>query len=460
MRLELHPEAARNFNAKAEGLLAELASAPRRVHRGHQGPLDPDIHVVAHLEPEDIIGDIKFGHVDDFGNEVAKTFEAGAELIGLFGESYKNLVRIAEAMHKVKTLHTAVSLRLLIDTIFDWVRHRHQASPVPGMTEYVLAECEKRLEEVEIWIPVYMLHVQSPFTIGRVTLREITRAIIDEWHGGMLAQVPEASKAVVEHHLSKERAKLQGFAAATLKLHAEPERAAEIAFEEVEEALALLRFFAPASFNPRYTSHCVPLGRQHVESSKYLTVQGGKITSYFTGVVDTREPAWALSTSQIAELRSHGIDTLNGILTRPRRTDFQEDVLAALRMYSKSSLTKDFADRLVYMLVALESMFLRNSSEPIVDNISERMAFFAGQTVTERRAIVSNVKKTYGLRSSFVHHGRAIGIDEIATLEEFMVTAWRCMQGLISYAADDGATKARLLDSLESMKLSGGAKGL
>ncbi|MCA1636394.1 MAG: hypothetical protein LC802_22560 [Acidobacteria bacterium] len=459
MKLELHTEAAKNFNSKAEGLLAELTSVPLTPHQGHQGPLDPDVHVAAHFNPQNIIGDVKVKYIDYSGNEVAKSFELGAARVGLFGDGYKNLVRIAEGMHKSRAIQNAVSLGLLIDLIFDWVRLRHQAAPVPQMTDYVLGECEKRLEDVEIWIPVYMLHVQSPLTIGWVTLTEITRAMLDEWHGGMIAQVPEESRAVVEHHLSQERSKFQGFAAATLKMRAEPERAAEVAFEEAEQCLALLRFFAPASFNPKYTSYCVPLGREHVESSEYLTVRDGKITSYFTGVVDMREPAWALSTKKIAELRANGIDALNGMLAEPKRSEYQEDLLAALRMYSKSALAKDFADRLVYMLIALESMFLRNNSEPIVDNISERMALFAGQTVSERRAIVSNVKKTYGLRSAFVHHGRGIGIDEITTLEKFMVTAWRCMQSLIGYAADGSATKVILLDRLEDMKLSGGASG-
>ncbi len=457
MKLDLHPQAANNFNVKAEGLLAELVSVPRPARRGHQGPLDPDVHVAASFGPENIIGDIETRHIDYSGNEVAKSFEEGGRLVGLSGDGYKNLVRIAEGIHKVRQLHDAVSLQLLVDLIFEWATLRRQGAAAPSMTDYVLRECEKRLEDVEVWVPVYMLHVQSPLTVGRVTLREITRAMLDEWHGRLLTGVPEEKRAVAAHHLSKERSEFQGFAAATLRLHAEPERAAEIALEEAEQALALLRFFAPASFNPKYTSYCVPLGMQHVESSEYLTVKNGRITSHSTGVVDGREPAWALSTKKIAELRANGIDALNEMVNNPRRTEFQNDLLAALRMYAKSSLAKDFADRLVYILVALESMFLRGSNEPIVDNISERMAFFAGRTVAERRAVVSNVKKAYALRSAFVHHGREIGVDEVATLEEFMVTAWRCMQGLIGYAVDASATMVKLLDTLEDMKLSGGA---
>lgn len=88
MKLELHPEAAKNFNLKAEGLLAELTSIPRVKRQGHQGPLDPDIHVVANFKPEDIIGDVKVTHIDYYGGglicrvKITQTYTGWKKAIG------------------------------------------------------------------------------------------------------------------------------------------------------------------------------------------------------------------------------------------------------------------------------------------------------------------------------------------------------------------------------------------
>src|SRR4051812_41952837 len=100
LKLEIHQDAAKNFNQKVEGLLSEFTRRPRPTHHRPEGPLDPDVHVAANFSPENIIGDIQIQPIDFFGTETAKVFEQGAELVGLFDESYKKLVRIAEAMQK------------------------------------------------------------------------------------------------------------------------------------------------------------------------------------------------------------------------------------------------------------------------------------------------------------------------------------------------------------------------
>jgi hypothetical protein len=455
LKLEIHPEAAKNFDKKAVELLSEVEARPRPGGRRRAGPLDPDIHVAAHVPAEVIIGDIEIQLTDRLGNDVAKTYRRGGDLVGLYGEGYKRLVRIAEQVQKAKPVQNAVSLSLLTDLIFDWVARRHQSLPVPSMTEYVLGECEKQIREIEIWIPVFMLHVQSDVRIGRVTLKTVTRAMLDEWRAGYLAQATDdETRSAVERFIVERRGELQGFAAAAVELVAEPRRASEVAFELAEQAAAMLRFFSPANFDPRLVSYCALLGRQHIDTASYLTMRDGKIDGYSTGWAGGPEPSWPLSNRVISEIRANGLDTLSDLLGREKRTEFQQELLSALQLYSKSSLAKNVADKLVYILVALESLFLKDSSEAIMDNISERMAFFAGSTVAERKAIIGNVKKTYGLRSSYIHHGRDIGIDDMATLEGFMLTAWRCLQGLIKHVGDDGATKVEFLNALEERKLS------
>jgi hypothetical protein len=82
------------------------------------------------------------------------------------------------------------------------------------------------------------------------------------------------------------------------------------------------------------------------------------------------------------------------------------------------------------------------------------MAFFAGTTVDERLAIKDNVTKIYDIRSSFLHHGQNVGIDKMDTLQEFMVTAWRCLQGMVQLAAKDSTTKDQIFNTLENRKWS------
>lgn len=81
---------------------------------------------------------------------------------------------------------------------------------------------------------------------------------------------------------------------------------------------------------------------------------------------------------------------------------------------------KNPSDKLVYILVALESFLLGNES--IQNTISDGMAYFISSNKQERISIVENLKKAYGLRSKFIHHGETI--EDLETLKEFMLNVW------------------------------------
>lgn len=93
-------------------------------------------------------------------------------------------------------------------------------------------------------------------------------------------------------------------------------------------------------------------------------------------------------------------------------------------LYSRNSLAREVADKLVYILVSLESILLKDSNEPIMQNIGDRMAFLIGKP-EERLEIVKNVKDVYGLRSSFIHHGKDISFENIESMKIFMRNSWQ-----------------------------------
>jgi hypothetical protein len=143
------------------------------------------------------------------------------------------------------------------------------------------------------------------------------------------------------------------------------------------------------------------------------------------------------------------------VLIREDRTDYHEKLLAALLQYSKNCLARDPSDKLVNILVAVESVILQNENEPLGKNIGERMAALIGSTLEERKGILSNVGKTYGLRSSFVHHGKRISVDEVDTLKEFMMNAWRCLGTLVDwYHKNPAITRSQFFAELEERRLS------
>lgn len=189
-----------------------------------------------------------------------------------------------------------------------------------------------------------------------------------------------------------------------------------------------------------------------MEKSRHLVISEGELQEH-SGFVYEGFPYWDIDDAQLLMFEKAGLEILSNLLVQERRTEFQEKLLDSLFFYSRSSLARNLLDKLVYILVALESILLKNENEPIQQNISERMAVVIGRDVGERNSIISNVKKVYSLRSQFLHHGHTT--EDLETLKAFMLNAWKFFCQLIRNA-NRFDTREQLINVIEEDKLTPG----
>lgn len=327
---------------------------------------------------------------------------------------------------------------------------------VPTLGDYLAERCEEDVKEHDIWLPVSHLTVESDLPFGTVVFRTISKEVMDRWEEDWqeAKQGRDAEYAAqVDYYFVRQRSELQGLAAATIKVTAEPKRALEVALRESERAVAALRIYhIAAAMFPEVTSYCVLLGREHVDGVKHLEMEGGRVRQLSDQDLAGPVLNFHLSDEEVSRNRkSFGFDEVSELLTLGSGTKFKEDLLDALLLYSRSTLEKDLTGRLVYTLVAMESLLLRDGMESIQQNVGERMAFIIASTVEERKAVIRNLKDAYVLRSRFIHHGH--GIDELETVRTFLINVWDLFTKLAK-AASQFETKEHLIDHLEAMKLS------
>jgi hypothetical protein len=132
-----------------------------------------------------------------------------------------------------------------------------------------------------------------------------------------------------------------------------------------------------------------------------------------------------------------------------KRTEFQNDILRAISIYSRSSLAQNLNDKLLYAVLALECILLKDQSESLQKHIGERMAFLIGESVEERRDIISSYKVAYALRSGAVHHGRLVTEED--SLQKFLPNAWHTINKLIT-EADNFPTKQEMIAFVDDIK--------
>jgi len=147
-------------------------------------------------------------------------------------------------------------------------------------------------------------------------------------------------------------------------------------------------------------------------------------------------------------LRQSGLDALSSLYADPR-TALHRRILGAVRLFSRVSLATELTDKLVLLFASLESLFLKSATEPIQQNLGDRLAWMVGKDPTERRDIVATTKQVYQLRSRFVHHAQEI--DDMRVIERFMLYAWRGLHGMLQNR-DTCADLEKLLTKIDDKK--------
>jgi hypothetical protein len=450
MLLEIHSKAADSLNGKMNSLLTELTVKPRK-ESAQLRSIIPDIHSEP-IPADAIIGDIRHGLSDIRGNEVAKYFIHESKEIGLFGEAYKNLTRIAEQFQKIPSFKYSVSVSFLLDTLFDWIKGKYFNTIKSACTEYVIRECEKAIVHMEIWIPIAETRVIGELKLGGIVIKNITKAMILGHIDSIVKKVREEVSAQetsrLRDRLFVKYKNLSGLAAATIIVEAEHNRAVEIAYEQADIALSMIRFLSVANLISGILSNTVLLGQERLERKEFFRVDGNTILGISEQISKSHQ--WILDAAQIMTQFRSEFTSINDLITNAKRNQFEESLFNALLLYSKSSLTKSSSDKLIYIFAALESVLLKNASEPIMQNISERIAALVGQSGPDRKDIIEIIKDIYGHRSSYVHHGSSI--DQNEKLEKFLRIVWETFHKLL-INKDSFSNKEQLHSYIDTMRL-------
>jgi hypothetical protein len=444
------PEAKDNFNKKGEELLQMLVNGNLDTKK----PTFPSQRPAGYtISAHEIIGEIKHGETDFKGDEVSQYFEYNGNLIGLNEEKYIAFERLCFNIQKNPSIRDVISLRVIKDEVFEWIKLRYKNQTIQSLLDFILPRLESIIRDIEIWIPIFGMEIESSFQVGRVLFQPITKSLIDKWYVEVTKGRSEEEISKLKKYFEKKQKQIQGLAAGTQVLKSEPERASEIALQEIERMLSIVRFFEPSNFHPTISSHCTILGKQNLQTIVLFFVENSILVESRERIIDKGEPYWRIDKNLLTIMKKTAIDKLNIFLTSEKLSEFQTLVIDSLQTYSRVGLAKTYSDKLVYLLVVLESLLLKDSSEPIQQNVGERLAFALDKLPENRKRIVKNFKDTYGMRSEFLHHGNDVDIEKINTLREFMMNVWHFLSIVIGNA-NNFRTKLEMINAIENIKFS------
>jgi hypothetical protein len=277
-----------------------------------------------------------------------------------------------------------------------------------------------------VWLPIHGLAIENDFRLAGVELRTIGRDMIETFCARITATAAPDKPHAVQARVEGIRKRLQGTPAAVVAVRAEASEAIELAAARSVGALTILRFWSPAALVPQARSYLTLIGGENIEQRTAFMTSEDRIVGYSEAIVEEyTQFIQALNSSAIVELlrESHYFDLLF-LLEEPN--EFQETARSVLEIVGRGTLYRNVSEKLIHIMVGLESLLLRNDTEPIQDNLGWRMTYAHDTSPDERLKQLAIIRGAYSLRSKFLHHGVSVRPEpnEMQLMRKFMRIAW------------------------------------
>lgn len=318
--ISIHPDARTSFARRANEILDQLQPDP------HHGGVSPDEgwiepYVSGVITSDDVPSAPKTRWMTDGeGAHIGVVLLTATAAYSVTGAEFQKLQKLAESIQRTPSLRPTASFSRTLELCTEWFHQQLTSASEVGISEYVLAQIAAEIEEIEVIIPIHELFLQQSLRIGQVLLKPVSANDITDWFAPWLAKHPE-HQAGIEGSVLEWRKSMQGKAAAVFKVRAEVQRAQELAFEEVEAALSLLRIFSKGCAFARSRSYCTVLGKENVEKEISLELAGGKIRSTTERMLAPGGTFWRLDSEWMREIRELGLDKMSVVLISQTRSD-------------------------------------------------------------------------------------------------------------------------------------------
>jgi hypothetical protein len=440
---KLHHDAVAAFNAKADKILASVHSMPMP-HRSRAG--SNDVPVARALTDDDIKG-LRVFDRDRRGLHTGVRFDVpGRGLVGIDGEHHEAAVELTTRIARTAPYRASVSDQFAYNCLVSWLEKRlgSEAFDFP-FVEFFEREIEGAVRRIEVWIPLPGVTIPHPIPIGLVTFRRITKEMMDAY--AIRLKVDESPEAEVAFQMRRNN--LQGVTAACLTVEAEHLKAEMIAKVETESAVAMMRFACPYIMNPWVWCPIDPTFVAGFGGTTLLHVEERQIV-YEHSALPAEMSIWHLHEPDAKDIFDQ-IWKYGHNLIVIERNEFQSILLNSLIHYSKSLLKPDISERLMYIITALEMLFV-GRNEQMAKSLSERLAIILATSPDERLHVATAIGNAYDDRSRFVHD--AVPVSDRPRLEDFFLKAWTTMYMMLgNYRM--WKTKADMLAYIDSYRFRG-----
>jgi hypothetical protein len=400
-----------HFDMLANELSLVLSPAPTPTERP-QPKTSQSQRPTIKLSDENLISHQLTGTIDGFGNQTSRYFQGPNGPIGILDKDFLRVQKFITALAARKEVSQYVGEKYILDVLFDWFRERYigKLDGSFGFIQYFINRASIDITPLHIAIPLSHLAMEQSFKIGLVTFDFYDSAYFDAMESSFRTKHPEAAA----DSLKKIREDYQGIVFAHVTVLAEREHAKDIAIFRTEQAISILRLFSPTALFPQAKSYFGRKGHTIIPVDHFFLFHSD-LPTILTNVTELGTFNFTVDNQLLSLMHQGGLDIINNLLTKDHLSEYEKYLMSAIALFSRSVISSDLNEKIVFILASLETILLKDSTEPIQWSLGQRLAFIVEKTPERRKHVVTLIKEAYQIRSSYLHHGNANNDLEVTT---------------------------------------------
>ncbi|WP_316674894.1 HEPN domain-containing protein [uncultured Tolumonas sp.] len=302
---------------------------------------------------------------------------------------------------------------------------------------------EKDIDSKTIHMRIEGLKTNVEFEIGNVKFINGNNNAIAQLKNKMnsvlaLTKNSEQEKESISNQITNEfNDELLDFTIAIVKVNAEPERAFELAKEEIQRSIDILRY-ASKFLYPINEDIRIGLKGERPTSSRLGFILSDDSFNTKNDNLGSRR-YFDVTEIELKRMNEIGIPYFSEMLKKKQTTNYEESLIQAVHWLSISLIQDETGNSFLFLIAALESLFKQKSGNSITGTVSECVALMLANTLESRKSLVKLMRDYYGKRSAVAHGGKkTISDNDLNTLTYIVLsTISFCVKNIPKFRNQD-----------------------
>lgn len=357
------------------------------------------------IREKQIKAPIRFSSVTITGNPINIIEEFEDKTYGLDENSYNEFKNLVISILEEKTISRNISKAFATSKSLDWLFGKYRKEVNISFIDYLLPILKESIKDYKFTFRVLYLDIEATVNIGNCKIHYLIEKELQEQEIEFLNRYPNRKEDNSYQFLKKE---FLGVSLISTISKGEYKKAKENAFKECSISIDTIKLCSITTSNPefklffdidkrvKFNSNNTSLSSPKEDNINLsFTISGGK-QNY-----DLNPKEWE-SMIQLQIGQFHKFLKIR----HKHNTDLCHLIQNSISLYAESITLLDLHKRTVSLFTILESLLLKSEDIPIVDSISKYLPHLVVKEASDRKDVISVVKKLYRVRSGMIHHAK------------------------------------------------------